>query len=162
MRAQQADLEANNEAVREQYEERRAAEAPSPEELAAEQSAASFYAILAEDEAAKNPNRAAIDSASFCELMSAQAVAQTIRYARVSSGVAQRWDCEAAVELLVTRAKKAGGFQGVQKAEVLGVNAQGGKATATVRFADGPATSLPMVREGGEWKLAATPVGGAQ
>jgi hypothetical protein len=154
-----AEVKAQNEAVREEQQRRQAAEAPTPEETEAKETATDFYAVLDEDKAKGNPNRTTIDSASFCELMSEQAVEQTIEYAKVASGVAQEWDCEAAVELLVVRSKKAGAFESVRGAEVLGVNAEGDKATATVRFGSGPATALPMVKEDGEWKLAATPVG---
>lgn len=87
--------------------------------------------------------------------MSEEAQAQTIHYAKVSSGIEQKWDCEAAVELLVIRSKRTGAFKGAQKAEVIGVNAQGERATATIRFGNGPATALPLVKEDGEWKLAA-------
>jgi hypothetical protein len=93
--------------------------------------------------------------------MSEEAQAQTIHYAKVSSGVQQEWDCESAVELLVLRSKRAGGT-GFAGAEVIGVNAEGGKATATVRFGDGPATALPLVKEDGEWKLAASSLPGGQ
>jgi hypothetical protein len=153
-----AEVKARNKAVREEYQERHQAEAPTSEEAEAKGVASSFYAIIDQDEAADNPNKTEIDTASFCELMSEEAVAQTIHYAKVSSGVAKQWDCESAVELLVIRSKRTGGFEGAQKAEVLGVNAQGNQATATVRFGDGPATSLPLVREDGEWKLAANTI----
>jgi hypothetical protein len=157
-----AKVKAHNAEVQREHRERKAAEAPSAEEQQAKETASDFYAILASDEAKKNPNRTTIDSASFCELMSEEAQAQTIHYAKVSSGVQQEWDCESAVELLVLRSKRAGGagFAGV---EVIGVNALGETATATVRVGDGPATALALVKEDGEWKLAAaSPVAGGQ
>jgi hypothetical protein len=154
------ETRAHNAQLREEYEERRQSEAPSEEETEAKQAATRFYEILDAEKAPKNKNKAAIDSASFCDLMSEEAVAQTIHYAKVSSGIQQQWDCESAVDLLVIRSKRAGGFGGVRKAEVIGVNAEGDRATATVKFGGGAATSIPLVREDGEWKLAATAVGG--
>ncbi|HSK49735.1 MAG TPA: hypothetical protein VK889_04480 [Solirubrobacterales bacterium] len=163
------EVRAHNAAVRKEYRQRRAAEATTAEEREVEaevkQTATDFYAALGEDEAvdgeaaggeaAENPNLSAIDSASFCELMSEEAIAQTIHYAKVSSGIQQAWDCEAAVDLLVIRSKRAGGFGESQKAEVIAVNAEGERATATVRFGPkGAVTSIPMVKEDGEWKLA--------
>lgn len=155
-----AAIRAHNAQVREEYQRRRRAEVPTVAERSAKRTADDFYAILAADRAPKDPDRTVIDSYSFCELMSKQAVAQTVRYAKVSSGLAGEWDCESAIELLVLRAKRTGDLKTLEGAEVIGVNARGDRATATVRFGEGPATSLPMVREEGEWKLAATPVGG--
>lgn len=34
-------------------------------------------------------------------------------------------------------------------------------ATATIRFGRGPITTIPLVREDGEWKLASSPSNGA-
>lgn len=150
-----AKTESHNAEVAKEYERRQQAGAPSGEEREAGQAAADFYAVLAEDDA--NPNRTAIDSVAFCELMSKEAQAETVHYARVSSGTARQWDCEAAIELLVVRAKRAGDFKGLQTAEVIAVNAQGDRATASVRFGKGPLTSIPMVLESGEWKLGAAP-----
>jgi hypothetical protein len=141
--------------VRKQFQQQRQAEAPTPEEQEAEQAATHFYAILGEEEAEESLDETTVDSRSFCELMSAEAVAQTVHYAKVSSGIAQKWDCESAVDLLVIRSKQADDFKGAQQAEVIGVNAVGDKATATVRFGSGPVTSIPLVKEDGEWKLAA-------
>jgi ATPase subunit of ABC transporter with duplicated ATPase domains len=157
-----AEVKAHNEEVREEYQERRQTEAPSPEETEAEQAAADFYEVLGEDKAAKDPNRTTIDTTSFCELMSEEAIAQTIHYAKVSSGIQKQWDCESAVELLVIRSKRTGGFRGAQQAKVIGVNTQGDTATATVQFGSGPATAIPLVKENGEWKLAAGSIEGGR
>lgn len=155
-----AKLRAQNEEVLREYRQRQRAQVPSPEEQEAERTTADFYAILAEDEAVEDPDRTTIDSTSFCELMSEEARAQTIHYARVSSHIDQEWDCETAVELLTIRSKRADGFEGAQRAEVVGINAEGDRATATVRFGPkGAATSVALVKEGGEWKLAATTLG---
>ncbi len=156
--AAQAESEAQNEQVQREYEERRQAEAPSEEEEEAKQVTSRFYAILAKERAPRNPNRSMIDSAAFCELMSEEAQKQTIHYAKVSSGIAQEWNCELAVDLLVIRSKRTGGFARTRGAEVIGVNAEGDRATATVRFGKGPVTSIPLVKEDGEWKLGVPPI----
>jgi hypothetical protein len=148
--------------VREEYQQRRQAEAPTSEEDEAKRAAADFYTVLGEDKAAKDPNRTTIDTRSFCDLMSEEAIAQTIHYAKVSSGIQKQWDCESAVELLVIRSKRTGGFRGAQQARVIGVNTEGDTATATVQFGNGPATAIPLVRENGEWKLAASSIPGAR
>jgi hypothetical protein len=165
--AEQAQVDATAEAhsaeVKREHQQRKAAEAQTPEEQQAEETASDFYAILGEDEAEQDPNKTTIDSESFCELMSEQARQQTIHYAKVSSGIAQEWDCESAVELLVLRAKRTGGFEGSRQAEVIGVNAEGDEATATIRFGpEGAATSVPLVKEDGEWKLGANAVPAGQ
>ncbi len=135
--------------------------ATSEDEREARQTTAEFYAILGQEGASGDPDRTTIDSASFCELMSAQARQQTVHYAEVSSGIAREWDCESAVEMLAIRSKDAGGFKEARRAEVIGVNAEGERATATVRFGPtGAATSIPLVREDGEWKLASSPESG--
>jgi len=36
---------------------------------------------------------------------------------------------------------------------VIGVNAEGDRATGWMRFGKGSVTSMPLVREAGEWKL---------
>ena len=153
----EAEAQARNAEVREEFEQRKEAEAPSEEEQEAEQTTTRFYEILAAEKG--GPNRTTIDSASFCGLMSEQAREQTVEYARRSSGIAQKWDCENAVDLLVIRSKRTGGFKGVRNAKVVGVNAEGDKATASVRFGKGPVTSIPLIREDGEWKLAVSPAG---
>lgn len=157
---QSAEVKAQNEQVQREYKQRQEAEAPSEDEQEAKQSASRFYAILGADRAAGDPDRTEIDSAAFCELMSEQARAQTVHYAKVSSGLAQEWNCEKAVNLLVIRSKRAGGLKGTQQAKVIGVNAEGDRATATVRFGKGAATSIPLVKEDGEWKLGVGPAGG--
>ncbi len=151
----QAKAKAHNAEVMKEYRERRAAGRPTEEEVEARQSASDFYTILSQDSGAAN--RTTIDSESFCELMSEPAQAQTVHYAKVSSGIQQQWDCESAVDFLLIRSKRIGGLEGVKGAKVIGVNVQGERATATVRFANGPATSIPLVKEDGDWKLAASP-----
>jgi hypothetical protein len=93
--------------------------------------------------------------ASACELMSAQAKRETVDYARRSTGLAEAdWTCEAAVGLLLRRAERGGALKAALSAEVVSVNARGNLATATVRFPGSARLStVPLVREGGRWKL---------
>jgi hypothetical protein len=155
-----AEVKAHNEEVRKEYKQRRKVEAPTSEEREAKQSVADFYAILGEDKAGDNPDKTAIDSTSFCDLMSEGAIEETIHYAKDLSGTERKFDCEGAVDLLVVRSKREGGLKAGREAKVIGVNAEGDQATATVQFGDGPATSIPLVKEDGEWKLAASPTAG--
>lgn len=160
-RQAQAEAEAKNAEVLEQHERRKQAEAPSEAEQEADRTASRFYEVLGAERRPRDKNRTTIDSSAFCDLMSEEAREQTVEYARRSSGIEQEWNCESAVELLVLRSKRSGGFKGARAAEVIGVNVEGDRATATVRFGKkGPASSLALVREGGEWKLAASPAGG--
>lgn len=152
-----AEARTHNAEVIEEYRRRQAAAEPTENEQEAGETVAGFYAILAADRSTA-PNRTEIDAGSFCELLSEQAQAQTIRYARASSGIRHEWDCESAVNLLVLRSKRSGAFGDVRQARVVGVNAEGERATATVQFGNGATTSIAMVREDGAWKLAATSV----
>jgi hypothetical protein len=158
----ESQVEAGGERARTTTEELEQGEQAEPEPLSEEEAEAKraaddFYAILGKDKGAAKPTT--IDSASFCALMSEEAVRQTVDYVKVSSGLARKWDCRSAVEQLVLRAKRSGGLTSLQKAEVIAVNAEGDAATATVRFGDGPATSIPLLREDGEWKLGASGLG---
>ncbi|HEY3492856.1 MAG TPA: hypothetical protein VGK43_07875, partial [Solirubrobacterales bacterium] len=151
------ELRRQNDAARAELARRRQAGALTPEERAAKRAAGEFYAILGEDRAPQDLDRTTVDTASFCDLMSADARRQTVHYAKVSSGIAQRWNCDKAVTLLVLRAKRQGDLGGDTGVRVTGVNAAGGDATATVRVGRGPISSVHMIREDGEWKLAAAP-----
>jgi hypothetical protein len=144
----------HSEEVRRAYRARKRTEAPSTEEREASETASSFYSILAAGVPKGESDQPAIDAEGFCDLMSEAAKVQTIRYARASSGVRRKWDCESAVDLLVLRSARAGGLEGVRRVKVVGVNAEGGQATASVRFGDGPVTSIRLVRVDGAWKLA--------
>jgi hypothetical protein len=100
--------------------------------------------------------------ASICDLMSEQAKQQTIVYAKRSAGLGDvEWTCENATALLLRRARQAGGVKRSLQAEIVGVNVEGDRATASIRFGGkGPITAIPMVKEDGSWKLAASPSGG--
>lgn len=152
-----ADAEAN---LQRQPEEQEASKQPeeTEEEQEARRTAESLYALLAGEQGDKDSTN--LDSAAFCELMSERAERQTVRYAKRSSGIARRWNCESAVEHLVLRSKRTGGLKRTRKAQVVGVNAEGERATASVRLGK-RITSIPLVREDGEWRLAASPAGGA-
>lgn len=99
---------------------------------------------------------------NVCDLMSEEAKRQTIVYAKRSAGLADvDWTCEKATGLLLRRARQTGGLKRSLQAEIVGVNVEGDRATATVRFGGkGPVSSVPLVREDGEWKLAASPSDG--
>lgn len=137
--------------------ERAAANEMTEDEKEAQTRAQRFYDILGAEKGDKNSTD--FDSAGFCDLMSEEARAQTIEYAKRSSGIDQEWNCENSVELLVIRSKRTGGFAQTRKARIVGVNAEGDRATATVRFGRGPLTSIPLVKEDGEWKLGPTASG---
>lgn len=96
----------------------------------------------------------------ICDLMSEAARKQTVEYARRSSGLKEKWTCPKAVGLLVGRSQRLGGFGKTLRAEVVGVNAEGDRATATIRFGKGPLRTVPLVREDGEWKLGTSPATG--
>jgi hypothetical protein len=99
---------------------------------------------------------------NVCDLMSEEAKRQTIVYAKRSAGLADvEWTCEKATGLLLRRASQTGGLKRSLRAKIVGVNVEGDRATASVRFGGkGPISSVPLVKEDGEWKLAATPSGG--
>jgi hypothetical protein len=99
---------------------------------------------------------------NVCDLMSEQAKRQTIVYAERSAGLADvDWTCEKATGLLLRRARQSGGLKRSLRAKIVGVNVEGDRATASVRFGGkGPISTVPLVKEDGEWKLAASPSGG--
>jgi hypothetical protein len=101
------------------------------------------------------------DLTAACESMSAPAQRETIVYAKRSAGLAGiDWTCEKAMALMLRRAKQAGGLERTLDAELVGVNAEGKRATATVRFGSGRkarTSTVSLVNEDGEWKLAAAP-----
>jgi hypothetical protein len=97
-----------------------------------------------------------------CDLMSEEAQRQTVVYAKRSAGLADvKWNCEKATGLLLRRAKQSGALKKSLRAEVVGVNTDGDRATASIRFGGkGAISTIPLVKEDGEWKLAASPSGG--
>lgn len=99
----------------------------------------------------------------MCALTSERGQQQTIAYAKRASGIADvTWTCEKAMAVLVRRARHAGGLNRSLKATVVGVNANGNRATATVRFGGpgGQTSTIPLVKEDGGWKLADSAAGG--
>jgi hypothetical protein len=126
-------------------------------------------AVQAGVASAKVPARDTLDKASgneslskVCDLMSEEAQKQTIVYAKRSAGLADvKWSCESATGLLLRRASQTGGLKKSLQAKIVGVNVKGDRATASVRFGGkGPISTIPLVKEDGEWKLAASPSGG--
>jgi hypothetical protein len=121
--------------------------------------------VAATDVPAGNTLEAAEEIESLtnvCDLMSEGAKQQTIVYAKRSAGLADvDWTCEKATGLLLRRAKQSGGLKKSLRAKIVGVNVEGDRATASVRFGGkGPISSVALVKEDGEWKLAASPSGG--
>jgi hypothetical protein len=101
------------------------------------------------------------DAVAICGLMSERARKQTARYVEVASGVKRDWTCAKGVEYLSARVERRGDLGRLERAEVVGVNVVGDRASASVRFGpDGPITTLPLVREEGAWRLDMTPGGG--
>jgi hypothetical protein len=162
------EVRERNEETLQAFRDRKEAQAPSEDEQAAEQTASEAYrdlAALAElrylkpDFSVRAGLRIAEDDealSDLCDFMSEAAQRQTIGYAEASSGLGGEWSCEKAAALLVRRSNVASEGEGPGKVEVLGVNAVAEKATATVQLDGGPARSVALVREEGEWKLAAT------
>jgi hypothetical protein len=99
---------------------------------------------------------------NVCDLMSEEAKQQTVVYAKRSAGIADvEWTCEKATGLLLRRAQQAGGLKRSLRAEIVGVNVEGDRGTASVRFGGkGPISTVPLVKEDGEWKLAPSPSSG--
>lgn len=126
-------------------------------------------AVQAGVASAEVPARDTLDKASgnasltkVCDLMSEEAQQQTIEYAKRSAGLADvKWNCENATGLLLRRASQTGGLKKSLRAKIVGVNVEGDRATASVRFGGkGAISTVPLVKEDGEWKLAASPSGG--
>ncbi len=110
--------------------------------------------------------QAADDNAGLvrvCDLMSEDARRQTIAYAEETAGLSEiEWSCEKATALLLRRTRQTGRLNRSLRADVVDVNANGGRATATVRFGgrDASLTTIALVKEDGRWKLDAPPGGG--
>lgn len=99
----------------------------------------------------------------ICGAMTAQAERQTIVYVSRGAGLADvAWTCEKAMGVLMRRANRNGDLRRVTRVTVVGVNAEGKRATATVRFGGRSArlSTIPLTKEDGKWKLGSTPTGG--
>jgi hypothetical protein len=100
------------------------------------------------------------DAAGICDLMSERARKQTAHYVEVASGVKKDWTCAKGVEYLSARVERRGDLGRIRQTEVVGVNVEGDRASASVRFGDdGPITTLPLMRERGSWRLDMRPSG---
>lgn len=101
--------------------------------------------------------------ARVCDLMSAQAKRQTIVYVKRSASVTGvAWTCENATALLLRRARQSGSLKRSLRADVTSVDINRDRATVSVRFGSRPqVATIPLVKEDGEWKLAASPSGDA-
>jgi hypothetical protein len=63
--------------------------------------------------------------------------------------------CEASFQRFLDAAEKSGGLDLTLEAEVQTVRVDGDKATAKVTFGKDMRGDIPLVKEGGEWKLEA-------
>jgi hypothetical protein len=96
--------------------------------------------------------------ARFCEFMSSDAKRETVAYARSTADLRGfKWTCPSAVALLIRRSNQRGTARRMLRAKVIGVNLQGNRGTATLDFGSGPQSTVPLIKEDGEWKLAAAP-----
>lgn len=138
-------------------ERRRQAREPAlgPEEREAAEPVERLYDIVGDD--SDDPDSTEIDSSAFCDLLSEKAKRQTIEYVERSSGIERDWNCRSAVEQLVIRSKRSGNGGPPPTPEVVGVNIEGDRATASIRYGRGPITSVSLVREDGAWKLGEPP-----
>ncbi|HYI81081.1 MAG TPA: hypothetical protein VEW67_09500 [Thermoleophilaceae bacterium] len=97
----------------------------------------------------------------ICARMSKQAREQTVEYARVTARLSDvDWTCEKSVALLARRARQSRRGKAVRPVEVVGINVDGDRATATLDSGKGPRTTVPLVKEDGAWKLGTPPGGG--
>jgi hypothetical protein len=99
--------------------------------------------------------------ARVCELMSERSKRQTTEYAKRSAGLSGvDWTCEKATALVLRRARRNRMLKRSLNPKLVGVNADGDRATATVRFGrKGRVATIPLVKEDGKWKLGASPSG---
>jgi hypothetical protein len=90
--------------------------------------------------------------------MTTRAREQMVAYAADQTHVREGWTCESAARMLVDRSKRLGGFERTLAVEIVGVNVQGDRATASIRTGPRRAVStISLAKEDGEWKLASTP-----
>jgi len=119
------------------------------------------YATVGSLDLPRGSSLVAGGGSALCDLMTEQARKEAVDYVRRSSGRAQKWTCETAVGLLVGRAQRVGKLGRTRQARVVGVNVEGDRATASVKFGKGRGiTSIPLVKEEGQWKIGSSPVGG--
>lgn len=81
------------------------------------------------------------DGRSLCGLMTKSDRNATARYTTSKN-------CEEGAKKLMARARNKG------LPQIVGVNVAGDRATATVRFGKRAATTVPMARERGAWRIA--------
>ncbi len=91
------------------------------------------------------------DAARLCALLSAGNRRLTIADARIAEGPrAKSQGCAEAMAYLVGQ----GGGGGSGPGRVIGIRVRGNLAMATMSEADGKTTRLPLVMQGGRWRLA--------
>jgi hypothetical protein len=92
----------------------------------------------------------------FCDHVSREAKRQMAK--EVGDNTGPDVVCQQTFDPLVLRAGKTKKLNPTLRAEITGIAVDGQRAVAEVDF-DGKPGSLPLVREDGEWKLAAAPKG---
>lgn len=92
----------------------------------------------------------------ICDLLSDRAREQTTLYVRRTANRGEvDWTCEKAVAILIRRTREDRGLRRAQRARVVGMNVVGDRATATLSFGKGvPQSTVALVKEDGEWRLA--------
>jgi hypothetical protein len=120
-----------------------------PEERAARGAMEGLYASL---------GRKTVNAAKFCNFLSAESIRQTVQYAKRASGVKKKWSCRSSVAFMAERSKDLGAYGESKDVMVIGVNVEGGHATATIQEGNNPITAVPMIKENGEWKLGGSRV----
>lgn len=104
--------------------------------------------------------RGRLDAARLCGLMTERARRAMTTYLAAQTQLRDRWSCEAAARRLIERAKRFKGLKRALQVDVIGVNVDGNRATASVRFGKRqPISTLPLVKEDGRWKLGRPPGG---
>lgn len=161
----------HNARVLEEYRDRQEAAEPTEEEVEARQAATEAYEQIESVAGAGfvDPSgdlRAGLQAAegdgrleALCDRLGEAAREQTVAYVRRSAGLADvEWTCEKAMALLIRRSNQASGSGRLRNVTVIGVNAVGDRATATVRVGrDARVSSIPLIRENGEWRLGSAP-----
>lgn len=99
----------------------------------------------------------------LCDAMSSEARDETVEYARVTARLGDvEWTCEKAMALLVRRTRVNRGVRRALAARVVTVSIRGDQASATLSFGKGqPLSSIPLVKEDGQWKIGSPPGGSA-
>jgi hypothetical protein len=94
-----------------------------------------------------------IDGQAMCDLMTEEAQKQTAHYGRTTSGRAEVKTCADGVAVIARRSMALGTFGKSLNAEVVDMNVEGDRATASVTYDGRSIATLSLVKEDGEWKI---------